>query len=188
MNIQTSHKKILKSYAVDCLIVFVIVILFFASSSVYADSVKPISSANSGYIFQVFVGLVIVIAMIFAVAALAKRFGAGGMLNNQHMKIVSSLSLGQKEKIIVIEAGERQLLLGVTAQQITNLYVFDESIIDLKTKKEMSDFTQKIHGFLTQQPSIKSKKKNKHKNIETHEADDESTERTNRNDSNKDSV
>ncbi len=161
MIVLKSQKKILQSYIIDCLIAVIIVVLFVASSSVYADSVKPISSVNSGYIIQVFVGLIIVIVMIFSVAALAKRFGAGGMLNNQHMRVVSSLSLGQKEKIIVIEAGEKQLLLGVvTAQQITNLHIFDEPIIDLKTKKEMSDFTQKIHGFLTQQSKTKPKSGN----------------------------
>ncbi|MGH1472218.1 MAG: flagellar biosynthetic protein FliO [Cellvibrionaceae bacterium] len=147
-------KKIIKNHAIDFMLSLFFILLFITSSSVFADSVKPISSANSGYIFQVFTGLIIVIGMIFTVAALVKRFGTGSMLNNQHMRIVSSLSLGQKEKVIVIEAGEHQLLLGVTSQQITSLHKFDEPIVDLKIKDEMSDFTKKIHGFLNY--SIKS--------------------------------
>ncbi|MGI1677444.1 MAG: flagellar biosynthetic protein FliO [Cellvibrionaceae bacterium] len=148
-----NYKNVIKKHVLDFLIALFVMMLLIVSSSTYAESVRPISSANNGYIFQVFVGLIIIIAMIFGVAALAKRFGAGTMLNNQHLKIVSTLSLGQKEKIVIIEAGEQQLLLGITSQQVTNLHTFDESVIDLKTKKEMSDFTHKIHGFLKQQIS-----------------------------------
>lgn len=116
------------------------------------QTVKPISAANRGYISQVFVGLVMVLALIFLIATIVKRFGGAAILNNQHMKILSTLSLGQKEKVLIIEAGDQQLLLGVTSQQITRLHHFEQPIVDLKTKQAASDFTKKIQQFLSQQP------------------------------------
>ncbi|MFQ3209766.1 MAG: flagellar protein FliO/FliZ, partial [Colwellia sp.] len=47
-----------------------------------------------------------------------KRFNISQQ-NVSQLKVVTSLSLGAKERLVVIQAGEQQLLLGVTAQQVT---------------------------------------------------------------------
>jgi len=61
-----------------------------------------------------------ILALIFICAMLLKKFQPGLQQQNG-LKIVTSLSLGAKERIVVVQAGEQQLLLGVTAQQITLL-------------------------------------------------------------------
>lgn len=62
--------------------------------------------------------LLMVLAVIVISAMVLKRFQnvqqyGGGL------KVVSSLHLGAKEKLVVVQAGEKQLVLGVTSQQIT---------------------------------------------------------------------
>ena len=42
------------------------------------------------------------------------------------MKILNTISIGTKEKIILMEVNHRTLLLGSTPTHITTLYVFDE--------------------------------------------------------------
>lgn len=64
--------------------------------------------------------LLMVLALIIICALVLKRFNFTQQSASQ-LKIVTSLSLGAKERVVVIQAGEQQLLLGVTAQQVTLL-------------------------------------------------------------------
>lgn len=62
--------------------------------------------------------LLMVLALIVICALVLKRFNLTQQGVSQ-LKVVTSLSLGAKERVVVIQAGEQQLLLGVTAQQVT---------------------------------------------------------------------
>lgn len=62
--------------------------------------------------------LLMVLALIIVSALVLKRFNISQQ-NVSQLKVVTSLSLGAKERLVVIQAGEQQLLLGVTAQQVT---------------------------------------------------------------------
>ncbi|WDE03973.1 flagellar biosynthetic protein FliO [Thalassomonas viridans] len=68
-----------------------------------------------------------ILALIFICAMLLKKFQPG-LQQQSGLKIVTSLSLGAKERIVVVQAGEQQLLLGVTAQQITLLDSLEEPL------------------------------------------------------------
>jgi flagellar protein FliO/FliZ len=73
------------------------------------------------------VSLLMVLVVIIISAFVLKRFQlvqqGGGQL-----KVVANLSLGAKERIIVVQVGEQQLLLGVSAQQVTLLDKLDEPL------------------------------------------------------------
>jgi flagellar biosynthetic protein FliO len=76
--------------------------------------------------------LLMVLFVIVVSAFLLKRFNLV-QTGNADLKVISSLALGNKEKVIVVQVGKKQLLLGVTAQQITLLESLDEPIKVSKT-------------------------------------------------------
>jgi flagellar protein FliO/FliZ len=71
--------------------------------------------------------LLMVLALIGISAFVLKRFNVTQQHNGQ-LKVVASLSLGVKERLVVAQVGEQQLVLGVTAQQITLLKSLEEPI------------------------------------------------------------
>lgn len=73
------------------------------------------------------VSLLMVLAVIFLAALVLKRF-QGGQPHVNGLKIISSLHLGSKEKLVVVQAGNKQLVLGVTSQQINLIDVLDEPL------------------------------------------------------------
>lgn len=73
------------------------------------------------------VSLLLVLVAIIAAAWLLKKLQVGGSVTN-HLKVVSSLNLGTKERLVVVQVGEKQLLLGVTGQQINLLDTLDEHL------------------------------------------------------------
>jgi flagellar protein FliO/FliZ len=71
--------------------------------------------------------LLMVLALIGLSAFVLKRFNVTQQHNGQ-LKVVASLSLGVKERLVVAQVGEQQLVLGVTAQQITLIKSLEEPL------------------------------------------------------------
>lgn len=63
----------------------------------------------------------LVAACILSCGWLVARLGARPASAGALVRVVSSTRLGQREKVVVIDVGERRLVLGVTAQQVTRL-------------------------------------------------------------------
>jgi len=72
--------------------------------------------------------LLMVLAVIIISAFVLKRFNFAQQ-NTHQLKVVASLSLGAKERLVVVQVAEKQLVLGVTAQQITLIEHLDETEI-----------------------------------------------------------
>ena len=101
--------------------------------------------------------LLMVLAVIVVSAVILKRFqGVRHSING--LKIVTSLHLGAKEKLVVVQAGDKQLLLGVTAQQITLIETLDEPLVS--AKESSVDFAQSFAKLLKQK-AIKTYDKQK---------------------------
>jgi flagellar protein FliO/FliZ len=73
--------------------------------------------------------LLMVLALIIVSALVLKRFNIVQQGGSQ-LKVIASLSLGAKERVIVVQAGEKQLLLGVTAHNITVLDTLTEPLVE----------------------------------------------------------
>ncbi|MFD0738982.1 flagellar biosynthetic protein FliO [Lysobacter koreensis] len=89
----------------------------------------PSSPANAGSIGGAVFALVLVIGLILLLAWLAKRMpGFGGAAANPALRVVGSLSLGPRERVVVVAVGDTQLLLGVGAGGTRTLHTLSEPL------------------------------------------------------------
>ncbi len=96
-------------------------------------------------------GLALILVLIYGLSWFVKRFSQGGFLNNPTMKIVTAMPLGTRERLMLIDVGGKQLLLGVTATQINTLHVFDDPVVQTGSNQPAtSDFSQKLMSILQQ--------------------------------------
>ena len=72
-------------------------------------------------------GLVVVIALILGLAWVLKKYGRLPHNNQVDMKVLGGLSLGTREKAILIEVENKRILVGVTPGHIQTLHVLDDS-------------------------------------------------------------
>ena len=86
-------------------------------------------AASVGQVLQVITSLIFVVAIIFVGAWFFRRYGRISGLLNEDLKVVAGLSVGQREKVIVLQTGKTQLLLGVSPGRIQTLHVFDVPVI-----------------------------------------------------------
>ena len=105
------------------------------------------SNMNAG---SMILSLLMVLALIIICAFVLKRFNFSQQGISQ-LKVITSLSLGAKERVMVVQVGEQQLLLGVTAQQITLL----ETLAEPLTKQSINTaaLPKNILSFLSAKKS-----------------------------------
>lgn len=76
-------------------------------------------------ILNMFMGLAVVIALILGLAWVLKKYGRLPSNNLVDMKVLGGLSLGTRERAVLIEVENTRLLVGVTPGHIQTLYVLD---------------------------------------------------------------
>ena len=103
-----------------------------------ALAVDPLASAGKVILF-----LVVVVGLIFFLAWLAGKSRAlplnGG--HGEQLKTLAVLPLGIKEKVAVVQVGEKQLVLGITPQQINCLAELDEPLSTPDTTAQALSFS-----------------------------------------------
>jgi len=87
-----------------------------------ADAVAPAPAVSAaGSLLQVFIGLVAVLLLIAATAWVAKRFGVTRGGASSVLQVISSASVGARERVVVVEVGESWLVVGVAPGSVNAL-------------------------------------------------------------------
>ncbi|NQZ50145.1 MAG: flagellar biosynthetic protein FliO [Moritella sp.] len=91
--------------------------------------------------------LLVVISVIVMLAFLAKKTRVFGS-NNQQLHVVATLPLGPKERIMVVQVGSEQVLLGITGQQINLLKELEQPLES--SQPELNPFATKLAQMMKQ--------------------------------------
>ena len=73
--------------------------------------------------------MMIIVATVVGVGWLYSRTRMAGQGARDVINVVASRPLGAKERLLLIEIADRQLLVGMTASQVQTLHVFDEPVV-----------------------------------------------------------
>ena len=88
----------------------------------------PAVGVSTGAFIQGLIGLVVIIGLLLVTLAALKRWGGQfGGVSTTGMKVISGLSVGTRERILLIEVGETWLVVGVTASQIRTLHTLPKN-------------------------------------------------------------
>ncbi|MEH6566123.1 MAG: flagellar biosynthetic protein FliO [Halopseudomonas sp.] len=102
-----------------------------------------------GQLLQLALGLAVVVGMILLLGYLMRRVGPLAPQGGQHIKLVSTLPLGPRDRLLLVDVGGTQMLLGTSPGRINTLYVFDEPVADLAVAATGNgDFARKLQAML----------------------------------------
>jgi flagellar protein FliO/FliZ len=93
-----------------------------------APEVAPAVS-TAGSLLQVSIGLMAVLLLIAAAAWLAKRLGVTQVGGTGLLRVISSASVGTRERVVVVEVGESWLVVGVAPGSVNALMTLPKSDI-----------------------------------------------------------
>jgi len=95
--------------------------LSMASLAHAAEQAPAPASASAGSLAQVLLGLVVVLALMAGAAWVLKRMGVAGPGGNNVAKVVGGVSVGNRERVVVVEVGEQWIVVGVAPGSVNAL-------------------------------------------------------------------
>lgn len=115
-------------------------------------------AANDGMqnLMSMAMSLALVICIIVILAILVKKFNPQ-LTNLDEFKVIRSIPLGSKERLIVIEIDDKQHLLGVTPHTINYLHQLEKPL----KAKEIPQLAKSFSQLLNPQKTNLQQKNNK---------------------------
>lgn len=102
--------------------------------SLNSVGVSPTRVPDTGDLLQVTFALVVVLAVIALITWLLRRFGnMNGPLNGK-LKVLGAISLGARERAVLVQVGEQQILLGVAPGRVQTLHVLTSPLSEAPTR------------------------------------------------------
>ncbi len=93
---------------------------------------------EAGNVLSMIMALLFVLVVIFLIAWLAKKFNLTPT-SQDHFKLISSMSLGGRERIVIIEIQGEQHAIGVTNQNVNHLFKLENNV--QKPSQQLTDNT-----------------------------------------------
>ncbi len=101
-------------------------------------------------ILQVGAALCIVLVLIVGGAWFMRRVGHFGNTVGRLMRVVGVLSVGSRERVVLIEVGGRQLLLGVAPGRVSTLHILEQTLSDASSDEIRPGFQDLIANLTGQ--------------------------------------
>ncbi|MBC3345723.1 flagellar biosynthetic protein FliO [Pseudomonas sp. SWRI196] len=106
-------------------------------------------SGIAGQLAQLVLGLLLVLGLIFFLAWLLRRVQqAGPAGKGQVIDIVGSRALGPRDRLVLVQVGNEQILLGLSPGTITALHVLKEPVQVPATEQATPEFAQRLMELL----------------------------------------
>lgn len=108
------------------------ILLFFCyARSAYAQqngSLNMNGNVGADRVMEVVVGLVIVLLAIMIIAWLARNYLNIRSMGGSGIRVVGGVSLGGKERVVVVEVSGEQVMLGVSPGRINKIHILENKI------------------------------------------------------------
>ncbi|MGC5700280.1 flagellar biosynthetic protein FliO [Pseudomonas sp. NFXW11] len=114
-----------------------------------ATAAVPAVGSVGGQLTQLVLGLLLVIGLIFFLAWLVRRVQqAGPSGKGQVIELIGSRALGPRDRLVLVQVGNEQILLGLTPGTITPLHVLKEPVPVPSTEQATPEFAQRLMELL----------------------------------------
>nr|WP_214510870.1 MULTISPECIES: flagellar biosynthetic protein FliO [Pseudomonas] len=106
-------------------------------------------SGVAGQLAQLVLGLLLVLGLIFFLAWLLRRVQqAGPAGKGQVIDIVGTRALGPRDRLVLVQVGNEQILLGLSPGTITALHVLKEPVQVPSAEQASPEFAQRLMELL----------------------------------------
>lgn len=121
-----------------------------ATNAAPAATAPMVNSGVAGQLTQLVFGLLLVLGLIFFLAWLLRRVQqAGPAGKGQVIELIGSRALGPRDRLMLVQVGKDQILLGLSPGTITALHVLKEPVeVPTASEKATPEFAQHLLKIL----------------------------------------
>lgn len=122
-------------------------ILFLpAGAARAAEAIDPLAPS---YLVKLVISLILVLLLMFALVWVVKRFGRlDARAGNYPMQVLAQMSIGPRERILLVAVGDRQMLVGVSQGAIESLGWVDPPLAPRRRDGENPSFGEAFQAQL----------------------------------------
>ena len=113
-------------------------------------------SGIGGQLAQLVIGLLLVIGLIFLLAWTMRRVQRFGPSGGKVIKIVASQALSPRDRLVLVQVGNEQVLLGMSPGRITPLHTMAEPVHMPDAEPASTEFAQRLMELLGKDQKDKS--------------------------------
>lgn len=108
----------------------------------------PLEPLSSPYLLKLTGGLLLVVLVIFVLAWVVKKFNLNQQSQNGLIRIIAGLSIGTRDRIVLLQVGEEQILLGLTPGHIEKLHTLAVPLDAPGEPLEKSSFATRLSRLM----------------------------------------
>ncbi|WP_295472680.1 flagellar biosynthetic protein FliO [uncultured Pseudomonas sp.] len=97
-----------------------------------------------GQLLQLLLGLLLVVGLIFALAWVVRRVQSMAPGNAQVIEMIGSRAIGPRDRLVLVQVGKEQILLGITPGRITPLHVLKDNVEVPVREPATPEFAQRL--------------------------------------------
>lgn len=103
-------------------------VLMLSAPALAEESLAQTDFDGVGNLFSVVMSLAVVLAVVFAVAWFLRRLQGFTSPRGQMMRVVAQMPVTHRERILLVEVGREQLVVGVGPGGMRTLHVLEERL------------------------------------------------------------
>lgn len=103
-------------------------VVFAAEKFGAPQASESAAAVGAGGLAQVTLSLLLVLAAVFAAAWVVRRLRGFGKFGNGALQVITEIAVGTKERVVLVQVGKQQLLLGVAPGRVSTLHVLTEAV------------------------------------------------------------
>ncbi|PAU65672.1 flagellar biosynthetic protein FliO [Pseudomonas sp. PIC25] len=132
------------------LFLFLVLPLGALAAEPAAQAAAPVAANGGvgGQLAQLLLGLLLVVGLIFLLGWLLRRVQRIGPRGGQVIKLLASQPLGARERLLLVQVGSEQILLGLTPGRISTLHVLSEPVHLPDAEPATPEFAQRLMELL----------------------------------------
>ncbi|MNQ68297.1 Flagellar protein FliO [compost metagenome] len=119
-----------------------------AAPAAAAPASAPAGTGMVAQLGQLALGLLLVVALIFVLAWLLRRVQQLGPRGGQVIQLVATQALGPRDRLVLVQVGGEQILLGLSAGRIAPLHVLKEPVQLAETQAASPEFAKRLMDLL----------------------------------------
>lgn len=121
------------------------VVIAAAAPAVVATPPAAAPGSLGGQLAQMVLGLLLVVGLIFFLAWLLRRMQGAAPKGGQVIEVIGSRAIGPRDRLLLVQVGKEQILIGHTPGSIEALHVLAEPVeVPASTRQATPEFAQRL--------------------------------------------
>ena len=108
---------------------------------------QPASPLSVGSMAQLTLSLIAIVGLILAISWVLKRLKLAGPRGSGEIAVIDQVSVGPRERIVLVRVGESQVLIGIGASGLVPLTPLAVPIV-LKGGTQTPAFAERLRDFM----------------------------------------